>query len=53
METMEDGWNALVGSETEDILHAIRNFNPEGTKSKSFGDGHAAEKIARILDKFV
>jgi len=52
METMEDGWNALVGSETEDILHAIRNFNPEGTKSKSFGDGHAAEKIARILDKF-
>ena len=53
METMEDGWNALVGAETEDILHAIRNFNPEGIKSKSFGDGHAAEHIARILDKFV
>jgi len=53
IETLEDGWNALVGTETDDILDAIEKFNPEGTKSKSFGDGHAAEKIARILDKFV
>lgn len=53
METVEDGWNALVGTEPEDIVHAIKNFNPAGTKSKSFGDGHAAEQIARILDKFV
>lgn len=53
IETLEDGWNALVGTETEDILDAIEKFNPAGTKSKSFGDGHAAEKIARILDKFV
>lgn len=53
IETLEDGWNALVGNDTKEILHAIRNFNPEGTKSKSFGDGHAAEKIGRILDKYV
>ena len=50
IETVEDGWNAPVGSEPEDILHAIAHFNPSGTKSKSFGDGHAAERIARILD---
>lgn len=53
IETLEDGWNALVGADTEEILDAIAKFNPAGTKSKSFGDGHAAEKIARILDKFV
>jgi UDP-N-acetylglucosamine 2-epimerase len=53
IETVEDGWNALVGTETEDILHAIEHFNPSGTKSKSFGDGHAAERIARIIDKMV
>lgn len=53
IETLEDGWNALVGTETEEILDAIERFNPAGTKSKSFGDGHAAERIARILDKFV
>ena len=53
IETLEDGWNALVGTDTDEILHAIEKFNPAGTKSKSFGDGHAAERIARILDKFV
>lgn len=53
IETLEDGWNAVVGSDTEDVLDAIERFNPAGTKSKSFGDGHAAERIARVLDKFV
>lgn len=53
IETVEDGWNALVGTEAEDILHAIEHFNPSGTKSKSFGDGHAAERIAGIVDKLV
>jgi len=52
IETVEDGWNALVGTDTEDVLHAIEHFNPSGTKSKSFGDGHAAERIARIIDRF-
>ena len=51
IETVEDGWNALVGTDTEDILHAIEHFNPSGTKSKSFGDGHAAERIAQVLDR--
>ena len=51
IETVEDGWNALVGTETEDVLHAIQNFNPTGTKAKSFGDGHAAERIARVIDR--
>ncbi len=51
IETVEDGWNALVGTDPEDILHAIEHFNPAGTKSKSFGDGHAAERIAQVVDK--
>ncbi len=42
-----------MGTEPDDIVDAIEKFNPRGTKSKSFGDGHAAEAIARILDKFV
>src|SRR5207247_8980727 len=53
IETVEDGWNALVGTDTADILDAIEKFNPSGTKSKSFGGGHAAEKIDLMLDKFV
>jgi len=51
IETVEDGWNAVVGTHGEDIVHAIANFNPTGTKAKSFGDGHAADRIARILEK--
>ena len=50
IETVEDGWNAVVGTDTKDVVDAIRNFNPHGTKSKSFGDGHAAERIARLLE---
>src|SRR6266571_2240731 len=53
IESVEDGWNALVGTDTADILDAIEKCHPSGTNSKSFGDGHAAEKIALILDKFV
>jgi len=53
IETVEDGWNAVVGTETKDVLNAIETFNPAGTKSEPFGNGRAAEKIARIIDKFV
>jgi len=49
METVEDGWNVLVGADKEEILHAIERFAPRGTKQKSFGDGHAAEKVVEIL----
>jgi UDP-N-acetylglucosamine 2-epimerase len=52
IETVEDGWNAVVGTDTEDVVDAIRNFNPHGTKSKSFGDGHAAERIARLVGAY-
>jgi len=52
IETVEDGWNAVVGTDTPDVVDAIKNFNPRGTKSKSFGDGHAAEKIAGLLESF-
>lgn len=52
METVEDGWNVLVGTESSDILDALEKFNPSGTKSKLFGDGHAAERIATVLNDF-
>ena len=53
METVEDGWNVLVGRDPAELVDAIEHFHPRGTKSKSFGDGHAAERIARLLDGFV
>ena len=52
VETLEGGWNSLVGTAPQSILNGIAAPNPTRTKSAAFGDGHAAEKIARILDKF-
>lgn len=49
IETVESGWNILVGSDTERIVHAVNTFQPVSTWSPVFGDGHAAEHIVRIL----
>ncbi|MFZ2497816.1 non-hydrolyzing UDP-N-acetylglucosamine 2-epimerase [Methanosarcina sp.] len=49
VETIEDGWNVLVGADYGKIMHSIESF--EGSKSvgKIFGDGNTAEKIFEIL----
>lgn len=51
-ETVEAGWNILVGADREKITKAIKEFNPKGKPDlKIFGDGQAASKIARIIIK--
>ena len=51
IETVEDGWNILVGAEREKILRAIREFEPRGeTYTYRFGDGKTSERIAKILE---
>jgi len=48
-ETVEDGWNLLVGSDRRKIVEAVRHFNPDGNQRKVFGDGKAAERIIQTL----
>ncbi|WP_297519493.1 non-hydrolyzing UDP-N-acetylglucosamine 2-epimerase [Thermococcus sp.] len=49
-ETVEDGWNLLVGAEREKILRAIREFEPRGeTYTYRFGDGKTSERIVKAL----
>jgi UDP-N-acetylglucosamine 2-epimerase len=52
VETLEGGWNRPVGTGTQNILNGIAAPRPTGPKSAAFGDGHAAEKIAKILETF-
>jgi UDP-GlcNAc3NAcA epimerase len=53
IETVEDGWNRLAGSDPEAILRALRDFRPPAEANVSFGNGRAAEEIAgRIFDNF-
>ncbi len=48
-ETLDAGWNVLVGWDPEKILHHARTLAPSGPQPPLFGDGRAAEKIADIL----
>jgi UDP-GlcNAc3NAcA epimerase len=49
-ETVEVGWNRLVGAEPDRILEAVHNFVPPAEHPPLFGDGHAAERIAEIIE---
>ena len=51
VETIEDGWNVLVGSNKEKILNELREFEPQGKQRNVFGDGHASENIVEILNQ--
>ncbi|MFL5734111.1 MAG: non-hydrolyzing UDP-N-acetylglucosamine 2-epimerase [Chloroflexia bacterium] len=49
VETVECGWNTLVGTDRQRILAAIAAPNPPGPPPQIYGDGRAAERIAGIL----
>jgi len=50
VETVQEGWNTLVGSRTEKIVDAIRNFHPQSSLPRdAFGRGNAAVKISKII----
>ncbi len=48
-ETVQVGWNKLVGVEVETILNEWKNFTPPAEQPPIFGDGTAGEKIAELL----
>lgn len=49
VETVEDGWNVLVGADKEEIVAVISDFEPEGVKRNIFGSGGVNERITEIL----
>lgn len=49
VETVENGWNVIVGADKDKIKKAILEFEPAKTKINSFGNGDASEKIVNIL----
>lgn len=51
VETVESGWNVVVGVDRERILNAIRNFLVPTMRLNLFGDGDASQKIVRLLGK--
>lgn len=51
IETVEAGWNIVVGADKDRILNAVENFTPLHKQSNIFGDGKASEKIAALVEE--
>ena len=49
IETVQAGWNVVVGADKEKIINALRSFKTDKPRLELYGDGKAAEKIARKL----
>jgi UDP-N-acetylglucosamine 2-epimerase len=49
VETVQAGWNTLVGADTQRILQAAREACIPSESSHLYGDAHAAQRIAALL----
>ena len=50
VETVEDGWNVLVGADKGKIIEIGNTFAPKRKQRHVFGDGCASEKIVKIIE---
>jgi len=49
VETLESGWNELVGADAERIAIAYASIHIPASRSQLYGDGQAAERIIQLL----
>jgi len=49
VETVEDGWNVLVGANKEKIIKKVIDFEPKREQRNVFGSGDASERIRKII----
>jgi len=51
VETVEAGWNKLVGPDSAKILEAAHSFAPNSVRPGLYGDGRAAVKCVDLLNQ--
>ncbi|MGB4341710.1 MAG: UDP-N-acetylglucosamine 2-epimerase (non-hydrolyzing) [Dysgonamonadaceae bacterium] len=52
VETVEEGWNVLVGTDKDKLIKTIDEFSPQFiTNTEIFGTGNASKFISLILNK--
>ena len=49
VETVEAGWNVVVGADGTRIVDAVRSFKTDKPRPELYGDGQTAEKIVQKL----
>jgi UDP-GlcNAc3NAcA epimerase len=52
VETVESGWNTLVGLDRERVLKALDANPPPASHPELFGGGHAGERLVAALDEW-
>jgi len=52
VETVEAGWNVVVGADREKIVEAVRSFKMNNPRLELYGDGGAAKKIIQHLTAY-
>lgn len=49
VETVQVGWNVLVGANTDAIVRAVRSFEPPVSHGTLYGDGKTSERIVQTF----
>ena len=52
VETVEAGWNTLVGLDRDAALRALERPPPAGERPELYGGGHAAERVCAVLGAY-
>ena len=52
VETVETGWNVLVGADKDEIVKMANDYEPEGELTDVFGKGDAAQRIIEIINQW-
>jgi len=50
VETVEVGWNLLVGADADKIVAAVQQFSPPPQHPPLYGDGKTSQAIVRVLE---
>jgi UDP-GlcNAc3NAcA epimerase len=50
VETVQAGWNIVVGSDCERIVQAVRSFAPPAARAPLYGDGQVAARCVSLLE---
>jgi len=51
VETVEAGWNTLVGTDVARIVQTVRSFTPPATHPVLYGDGQTAARVVELLER--
>jgi len=53
VETLQDGWNVLVGAHRDGIATALTAEKPVAERMTSYGDSQVSERIVRLVEEHV